>query len=372
MEAASATASSSSSPIRYTLNRTTTHSIFSPRDNFNFYLPPSFPFTSPRICNPARKCSRPLPSRFTAFSSSPYASIPPEQNPPPELAILLEVDGVLMDAYRSGNRQAFNVAFRKLGLDCANWTEPIYMDLLRKCTGDEERMLLLYFNRIGWPTSLPTSEKQTFMKNVLQEKKKALDEFAASEGSPLRPGVEEFIDDAFDEGIPVVIVTTYGKSDEKVARSIIGKLGQSRMPKIKIVGNQEIEESLYGQLVLGKGVSSGLDEQLAREVKKAASAEKQRVAEEVASLLNLEKVVAALRAGAETAGLPVQNCVLISGNQSGVSAANRIGMPCVVVRSSLTARAEFPLANGILDGFGGADLTVSRLRKKRWSGSQEI
>ncbi|CAN1846233.1 CBBY-like protein [Linum perenne] len=357
MEAASATASSSSSPIRYTLNRTTTHSIFSPRDNFNFYLPPSFPFTSPRICNPARKCSRPLPSRFTAFSSSPYASIPPEQNPPPELAILLEVDGVLMDAYRSGNRQAFNVAFRKLGLDCANWTEPIYMDLLRKCTGDEERMLLLYFNRIGWPTSLPTSEKQTFMKNVLQEKKKALDEFAASEGSPLRPGVEE---------------------------SIIGKLGQSRMPKIKIVGNQEIEESLYGQLVLGKGVSSGLDEQLAREVKKAASAEKQRVAEEVASLLklkveldtssseSLEKVVAALRAGAETAGLPVQNCVLISGNQSGVSAANRIGMPCVVVRSSLTARAEFPLANGILDGFGGADLTVSRLRKKRWSGSQEI
>ncbi|CAN1846234.1 CBBY-like protein [Linum perenne] len=303
MEAASATASSSSSPIRYTLNRTTTHSIFSPRDNFNFYLPPSFPFTSPRICNPARKCSRPLPSRFTAFSSSPYASIPPEQNPPPELAILLEVDGVLMDAYRSGNRQAFNVAFRKLGLDCANWTEPIYMDLLRKCTGDEERMLLLYFNRIGWPTSLPTSEKQTFMKNVLQEKKKALDEFAASEGSPLRPGVEEFIDDAFDEGIPVVIVTTYGKSDEKVARSIIGKLGQSRMPKIKIVGNQEIEESLYGQLVLGKGVSSGLDEQLAREVKKAetrylkglcscyagpASAEKQRVAEEVASLLKLK------------------------------------------------------------------------------------
>ncbi|CAN1846231.1 CBBY-like protein [Linum perenne] len=257
------------------------------------------------------------------------------------------------------------------------------MDLLRKCTGDEERMLLLYFNRIGWPTSLPTSEKQTFMKNVLQEKKKALDEFAASEGSPLRPGVEEFIDDAFDEGIPVVIVTTYGKSDEKVARSIIGKLGQSRMPKIKIVGNQEIEESLYGQLVLGKGVSSGLDEQLAREVKKAASAEKQRVAEEVASLLklkveldtssseSLEKVVAALRAGAETAGLPVQNCVLISGNQSGVSAANRIGMPCVVVRSR-TARAEFPLANGILDGFGGADLTVSRLRKKRWSGSQEI
>ncbi|KAK9937086.1 hypothetical protein M0R45_013903 [Rubus argutus] len=44
----------------------------------------------------------------------------PRPEPSGELAVLLEVDGVLMDAYRLGNRQTFNVAFKKLGLDCAN------------------------------------------------------------------------------------------------------------------------------------------------------------------------------------------------------------------------------------------------------------
>jgi len=40
----------------------------------------------------------------------------------------------------------------------------------RKARGDEERMLVLFFDRIGWPTSLPTSEKGSFMKSVLREK----------------------------------------------------------------------------------------------------------------------------------------------------------------------------------------------------------
>lgn len=43
-------------------------------------------------------------------------------------------------------------------------------------------------------------------------------------------------------------------------------------------------------------------------------------------------------------------------------------MPCLLCGSySLTARAEFPSANAVMDGFGGADLTISRLLKRRWS-----
>jgi len=105
----------------------------------------------------------------------------------------------------------------------------------------------------------------------------------------------------------------------------------------------------------------------------ANCAEKQRIAEEVASILKLsvditaserlllalnsleeyylhwlrrilskfhcpvaivssEKVIAALRAGSEYVGCDVQNCILVAGSQSGVLAAERIGMPCVVVR----------------------------------------
>ncbi|KAL3742471.1 hypothetical protein ACJRO7_017878 [Eucalyptus globulus] len=301
------------------------------------------------------------------------------QDPPQELALLLEVEGVLVDAYRLANRQAFNLAFRKLGLDCANWTEPVYLDLVRKSAADEERMLILYFNRIGWPTSLPTSEKSSFVKSVLREKKHAMDELMMSKDLPLRPGIQDFIDNAWDEGIPVLIMTAYSRSGDKIARSVAEKLGQERFSKVKIVGPAEVEQSLYGQLVLGKGVSSGLDEMLAKEVAKAASAEKQRIAKEVASMLklsveidttsseSLEKIVVALRAGAEFAGVPVCRCILVAGSQSGVAAAERIGMPCVVVRSSLTSRAEFPSAKAVMDGFGGADLTISKLIGRKWS-----
>ncbi|XP_027089649.1 CBBY-like protein [Coffea arabica] len=310
-------------------------------------------------------------------SSSSTSSV--DQNPPQKLAVLLEVEGVLMDVYRFGNRKAFNLAFRKLGLDCANWTEPIYSDLIRRSRGDEEKMLVIYFNRIGWPTSVPTNENAAFVKSVLREKKNALDELVMSKSFPLRPGVEDFIDDACKEGVPVVILTAYSKMGEKVTRSIIEKLGNDRMSTVKIIGNTDVEKSLYGQLVFGKGVSSSLDEQLAREVAKAASAEKQRIAKEVASMLklsvdidtssseSLQHVVATLRAGAEYAEVPLYNCVLIAGGQFGAAGAERISMPCIVLRSSFTARAEFPSANAVMDGFGGADLTISRLLKRRWS-----
>nr|CAB3466600.1 unnamed protein product [Digitaria exilis] len=78
-------------------------------------------------------------------------------------------------------------------------------------------------------------------------------------------------------------------------------------------------------------------------------------------------VIAALRAGSEYVGCDVQNCILIAGSQSGVLAAERIGMPCVVVRSSFTARAEFHSAKAVMDGFGDTDLTVSKLLNKKWS-----
>ncbi|XP_047308371.1 CBBY-like protein [Impatiens glandulifera] len=315
---------------------------------------------------------------FNRFHLSSSLSDPSQNNSSHELAILLEVEGVLMDVHRMGNRKAFNIAFKKLGLDCANWSEPVYLDLLRQSVGDEERMVILYFNKTGWPTSLPTNEKQSFTKNVLKEKKNALDDLVISKDLPLRPGAEDFIDDALREDVPVIMITAYSKSGENIARSIIEKLGHERMSKLKmIVGKKEVENSFYGQLVLGKGVSDSLDEQLARQVTKAAAAEKQRIAEEVAALLklsvdidtssteSLQEIVAGLRAGAEYGEVPVSNCVLIAGSQLGVYGAERIGMPCVVLRSSLTARAEFPSASAVMDGFGGADLSISRLRNRR-------
>ncbi|KAJ9557668.1 hypothetical protein OSB04_012282 [Centaurea solstitialis] len=238
-------------------------------------------------------------------------------------------------------------------------------------------MLTLYFNKIGWPTSLPTNEKGSFMKRVLREKQKALEDLVMSKSLPLRPGAEEFIDDAHKEGVPIVVLASYSRSGENIARPIIESLGKDRMSKIKIIGKTEVEQSFYGQLVLGKGVSSSLDEQLVTEARKAASTEKQKIAKEVASVLKLsvdidttssereQKIVTALRAGAEHAEVPVPNCILVAGSLPGVTAAEQIGMPCVVLRSRLTSRAEFPSANAILDSFGPPDLTISKLRDLR-------
>ncbi|XP_057433193.1 CBBY-like protein isoform X2 [Lotus japonicus] len=232
------------------------------------------------------------PSNFPGKSSrllTAFSAADNRHTASPDLAVLLEIDGVLVDAHRLGNCLAFNKAFEKLGLDCASWPEPVYTDLLRRSAGDEEKMLFLYFNRIGWPASLPTNEKGLFAKSVLQEKEKAMKEFVMSKSLPLRPGVEQFIDDACDEGIPVVILTAYSKNGDSdtIARAIMEKLGDDRSTKVITVGNKEVEQSSYGQLVSGKVIASGLDEELAKEAKRAAAAERQRLAKEVASVLKL-------------------------------------------------------------------------------------
>ncbi|TQE11971.1 hypothetical protein C1H46_002365 [Malus baccata] len=96
-----------------------------------------------------------------------------------------------------------------------------------------------------------------------------MDEFLMSESLTLRPGVEEFIDDAYKEGVPVVVLTTYSKSGNQIARSIVEKLGEERVSKLKIVGDKEVLQSLFNQLVNDIALSSGMDEQLSKEAIKA-------------------------------------------------------------------------------------------------------
>lgn len=54
-------------------------------------------------------------------------------------------------------------------------------------------------------------------------------------------------------------------------RVIVEKLGADRMSKTVIVGDKEVKQSFYAQLVFGEGVSSSLEDQLAKEVSKAGN-----------------------------------------------------------------------------------------------------
>ncbi|CAM6014141.1 unnamed protein product [Sphagnum balticum] len=291
------------------------------------------------------------------------------------MAVLLEVDGVLADIHKFGHRNGFNVAFQELGLDCANWTEPVYADLLRQAGGIEETMLTAFFDRIGWPSSLPTNEKDAFVRKVMQGKHRALEKIAASGGLPLRPSIEQFIDEVLQAQVPLLVLSAHSKSGEQVARSLIAQMGPERESLIKVVGEAEVKSSAYGQLVLSAGTTDDIDEQLSIAASKAVLAEKQRIAEEVASILKVRveidtnftqisrKTIAVLRAAAEIAGLGVDRCILLAGSLTGVQAASRIDMPCVVVRSSGTARAEFPLARATLEDFGAGAITLARLQR---------
>lgn len=55
----------------------------------------------------------------------------------------------------------------------------------------------------------------------------------------------------------------------KTIRPILEKLGNDRSKKVITVGTKEAEQSLYGQLISGKVIASGLDEELAKEATKA-------------------------------------------------------------------------------------------------------
>ncbi|BBN12667.1 hypothetical protein MPTK1_5g21930 [Marchantia polymorpha subsp. ruderalis] len=281
----------------------------------------------------------------------------------------------MSDVHRYGNRLAFNEAFQDLGLDCAQWSEAVYADLMRAAGGAEEKMLSIFFSRIGWPAALPNNEKDLFVKKVMEAKRKALGKFALAGSLPLRPGLEQFIDEVLEAEVPLVVISAYYKEGEELGRLLVEKLGAERAQKIRIVDEDVVVNSFYGQLVLGEGVSSGADEQLAAAASRAVAAEKQRLAEEVASMLKLsvevdtsyvqisKKAIAALRAGSEIAERGVDRCILMASGHSGAQAAQKIGMPCVVVRSSVTTRGEFPGAKAALDGYGPGAVTLPRLLK---------
>jgi hypothetical protein len=70
-------------------------------------------------------------------------------------------------------------------------------------------------------------------------------------------------------------------------RSLIAQLGPERESLIKVVGEAEVKSSAYGQLVLSAGTTDDIDEQLSIAASKAVLAAKQRIAEEVASILKV-------------------------------------------------------------------------------------
>jgi hypothetical protein len=77
-----------------------------------------------------------------------------------------------------------------------------------------------FFERILWPTSLPTDEKEPFLKNIMRERHRALRDCVTIGSLSLHTGIEKFIDDALEVEIPLIILASYSRNEEDVARCI--------------------------------------------------------------------------------------------------------------------------------------------------------
>jgi HAD superfamily hydrolase (TIGR01509 family) len=118
-------------------------------------------------------------------------------------ALIFDVDGTLADT-EDAHRQAFNAAFREVGLDW-HWHESLYARLL-DVTGGKER--LLYYWQLVDPEHAGGSRVQATVDAVHAIKTRCYDALVGAGQLPLRPGILRLIREAGAAGMPIAIATT--------------------------------------------------------------------------------------------------------------------------------------------------------------------
>lgn len=100
-------------------------------------------------------------------------------------ALLFDCDGVIAETERDAHRVTFNQAFKDRNID-ADWTVELYGELL-KVGGGKERMTS-YFDKVGWPSSIPEDQRQDVIKELHKAKTAKFQSAVASGIVPARPG----------------------------------------------------------------------------------------------------------------------------------------------------------------------------------------
>jgi hypothetical protein len=149
---------------------------------------------------------------------------------PPTL-LLLECDGVVLDAHNDAHRVAFNRAFTTLGHPATTWTPSLYADLLRVGDGTPEGLLAAYYGTVGWPDSLDGESgspavRQAWADAVRTAKAAALSVMVAEPGAiPLRAGLLDLVDEAVAGGAVLgLIAATASAPGEKLASAALAGL----------------------------------------------------------------------------------------------------------------------------------------------------
>ena len=215
----------------------------------------------------------------------------------PLLAVVLDVDGTLVDSERDGHRVAFNLAFEEAGLP-DRWEVEEYGELLAVAGG--KRRLSAYFEDQG----MPEDEREDLAGRLHARKTEIFTEMARSGAIEARPGVPELLDELAAAGVRLGVATT--GSREWVDPLLDRLFGLERFEAI--VGGDEVPRR-----------------------KPDPSAHRMAV---------------------ERLGVPASGAPAIEDSAIGLQAAKAAGLACAVVLNEYTRGQDFDAADVVLDGFG--------------------
>jgi len=215
-------------------------------------------------------------------------------------AVVLDVDGTLVDSEPDGHRVAFNMAFEEAGLE-DRWDVELYGRLLEVTGG--KRRLEAWFEERGMP-----EEERTELAARLHARKTEIFTEMASEGEiPPRPGVSELIDELDSAGVRLAVATT-------------GTSAWVRPLLDRLFGLERFETVV------------------------TADEAPQRKPDPSAHRMALEQL-----------GLPPSAAPGLEDSRNGLEAAHSAGLACVVVVNDYTREQDFDGAALVLDGFGTQD-----------------
>ena len=215
-------------------------------------------------------------------------------------AVVLDVDGTLVDSERDGHRVAFNKAFEEAGLP-DRWDVDRYGELLEVTGG--KRRLMAYFEEQG----MPEDEREELAGRLHARKTEIFTEMARDGEIKARPGVLELLDELRDAGVRLAVATT--GSREWVDPLLDRLFGIDRFEVI--VGGDEVPD---------------------------------RKPDPAAHLMAVEAL-----------GVPGAAAPAVEDSAVGLEAAKAAGLACAVVVNDYTREQDFAAADVVLDGFGLPD-----------------
>ncbi|MBA3300961.1 MAG: HAD-IA family hydrolase [Thermoleophilaceae bacterium] len=221
-------------------------------------------------------------------------------------AVVLDVDGTLVDSERDGHRVAFNRAFEEAGLE-DRWDVERYGELLAITGGD--RRINAHFEEQG----MAKDEREKLASRLHARKTEIFTEMARQGVIEARPGVDDLLDELENAGVRLAVATT---------------------------GTRTWVEPLLDRLF-------GLER---FETIVASDDAPERKPDPMAHRMALERL-----------GLPTSAAPGLEDSANGLRAAKAADLACVVVVNDYTREQDFHDADLVLDGFGSADAPAATL-----------